>query len=172
MRIQPVKSFTAVAVLVLVLLGMTTTASQAASADTSPAPDFVLKSRSGDNLRLSEQVGNVVIVNFWASWCGPCREELPEFEKMYQNYADLGVTVFAVNVDDDPAKANTLLNDISVSFPVLFDPEGEVSQLYDVSAMPTTVMVDRFGNARLIHKGYKSGDEVKYEQALNALLRE
>nr|WP_245953116.1 TlpA disulfide reductase family protein [Alteromonas aestuariivivens] len=151
---------------------MTTTATQAATTELSPAPDFVLKSRSGDNLRLSEQVGNVVIVNFWASWCGPCREELPAFEQMYQTYADMGVTVLAVNVDDDPAKANTLLKDIEVSFPVLFDPEGEVSELYDVSAMPTTVLIDRFGNARLVHKGYKSGDEAKYEQALNALLRE
>lgn len=172
MKLQPVKSFSTLTFFVLFLLGMTTTASEAAAIKNAPAPDFTLKSNSGENLRLSEEAGNIVIVNFWASWCGPCREELPAFEALYQNYADLGVTVYAVNVDDDSSKASSLLKDINVTFPVLFDPDGDVSQLYDVSAMPTTVMIDRDGNARVIHKGYKSGDESKYEEALNALLRE
>ena len=165
MKIHPLKSFSALGVVVMVLLGLTTTVTQAATVSVE-APDFTLKSRDGDNLRLSEERGNIVIVNFWASWCGPCREELPEFEALYQNYADMGVTVYAVNVDDQSEKANKLLEDISVSFPVLYDPDGEVSELYDVSAMPTTVMIDRDGVARLMHKGYKSGDEAKYEEAL------
>ncbi|MAF76452.1 MAG: redoxin [Idiomarinaceae bacterium] len=171
MKIHPLKSFSALGVVVMVLLGLTTTVTQAATVSVE-APDFTLKSRDGDNLRLSEERGNIVIVNFWASWCGPCREELPEFEALYQNYADMGVTVYAVNVDDQSEKANKLLEDISVSFPVLYDPDGEVSELYDVSAMPTTVMIDRDGVARLMHKGYKSGDEAKYEEALHRLLRE
>ena len=136
------------------------------------APDFTLKSRSGDNLRLAEQRGNIVLVNFWASWCGPCREELPKMEALQQSYQDLGFTVLAINVDDNPAKAENLLRDVDVTFPVLFDPQGKVSQQYDLSAMPTTVIVDRDGNARLTHKGYKSGDEVKYEKAIKVLLRE
>jgi peroxiredoxin len=136
------------------------------------APDFTLKSKSGSNMRLAEQKGNIVLVNFWASWCGPCRAELPEFEKMQQDYQDLGFTVMAVNVDDDARKADVLLRDIKVSFPVLFDPEGQVSELYDVSAMPTTVLIDRDGNQRLLHKGYKRGDERKYRQAVKQLLRE
>lgn len=136
------------------------------------APDFTLKSRSGENLRLAEQRGNIVLINFWASWCGPCREELPKFEAMQQQYQDLGFTVFAVNVDDDPDKADVLLDDIDVSFPVLFDPKGDVSKLYDISAMPTTVVVDRNGNARLTHEGYRSGDEVKYDKAVKLLMRE
>ena len=81
---------------------------------------------------------------------------------MQQDYEDLGFTVMAVNVDDDSRKADVLLRDIKVSFPVLFDPEGDVSKLYDVSAMPTTVVIDRDGNQRLLHKGYKRGDEKKY----------
>lgn len=137
-----------------------------------PAPDFTLKSQSGDNLRLQEQQGNVVLINFWASWCGPCREELPHFEKLQQEYQDLGFTVLAVNVDEDPSKANNLLNDIPVSFPVLFDNNDKVSKLYDVRAMPTTVIVDRDGNKRLTHYGYKSGDEAKYKTVVKALLRE
>ena len=137
-----------------------------------PAPDFTLKSRGGDNLRLAEQRGNIVLVNFWASWCGPCREELPKMEALQQSYQDLGFTVLAVNVDDHPSKADVLLDDVKVTFPVLYDTQGRVSQQYDVSAMPTTVIIDRDGKARLTHKGYKSGDERKYEKAIKLLLRE
>jgi thiol-disulfide isomerase/thioredoxin len=143
------------------------------AADTKgPAPDFTLASKDGANVRLQEQLGNVVLVNFWASWCGPCREELPYLEDLQQEYADLGFTILAVNVDEDPSKADILLNDIPVSFPVLFDVNDEVSKLYKVKAMPTTVIIDRDGNQRLLHHGYKSGDEVKYKQAVKALLRE
>jgi thiol-disulfide isomerase/thioredoxin len=143
-----------------------------AGAKKGPAPDFTLASKSGENVRLQEQLGNVVLINFWASWCGPCREELPYLEALQQEYADLGFTVLAVNVDEESAKAEILLNDISVTFPVLFDANDKVSKLYDVQAMPTTVLVDRDGNQRLLHHGYKSGDEVKYKQAVKALLRE
>lgn len=136
------------------------------------APDFTLKSRSGENLRLEEQRGNIVLVNFWASWCGPCREELPKMEALQQSYQDLGFTVLAINVDDNPAKAESLLSEVDVSFPVLFDSDGKISQKYDLSAMPTTVIVDRDGNARLTHKGYKTGDELKYEKAIKVLMRE
>jgi peroxiredoxin len=93
-------------------------------------------------------------------------------EKLQQDYQDLGFTVLAVNVDEDPNKANVLLDDIKVTYPVLFDPSAKVSKLYDVSAMPTTVIVDRNGNQRLLHKGYKAGDEKKYAKAIKALIRE
>lgn len=173
MNTKPQLSFSVLGVLTLLLLTLAATAARADVANSPlPAPDFTLKSRDGGNLRLSEERGNIVIVNFWASWCGPCREELPAFEALYQNYADMGVTVYAVNVDDQPVKADKLLQDIAVSFPVLYDSQGDVSELYDVSAMPTTVMIDRDGVARLTHKGYKSGDEARYEQVLHRLLRE
>ena len=170
-NLDPITSLVASVFILLSIALLVCTDAHAATKNT-PASDFTLKGRDGANHRLSEEVGNIVIVNFWASWCGPCREELPAFESLYQEYADLGVTVYGVNVDDDPEKANVLLKDIDVSFPVLFDTNGDVSKLYDVSAMPTTVMVDRDGNTRLIHKGYKSGDEKRYEQAIKALLRE
>ncbi|MFT6896618.1 MAG: peroxiredoxin [Paraglaciecola sp.] len=136
------------------------------------APDFTLKSDQGGNMRLSEQRGNVVLVNFWASWCGPCKEELPKMEQLQQDYQDLGFTILAVNVDEDSNKANVLLDDIKISYPVLFDPTAKVSKLYDVSAMPTTVIIDRDGKQRLLHKGYKSGDEKIYAKAIKALIRE
>lgn len=143
-----------------------------AGGEKGPAPDFTLASKEGGNIRLQEQIGNVVLINFWASWCAPCREELPYLEALQQEYSDLGFTILAVNVDQEPAKAEILLKDIAVTFPVLFDVNDKVSRLYDVQAMPTTVIVDRDGNQRLLHHGYKSGDEVKYKHAVKALLRE
>lgn len=137
-----------------------------------PAPDFTLKSKENGNIRLSEQRGNIVMVNFWASWCGPCREELPKMEELYQEYQDMGFEILAVNVDDEESKADVLLNDIEVTFPVLYDTAGNVSQLYDVNAMPTTVIIDRDGNQRLLHLGYRAGDEKKYEKAIKLLMRE
>ncbi|WP_340679838.1 TlpA disulfide reductase family protein [Paraglaciecola sp.] len=136
------------------------------------APDFTLASKNHGNVRLQEQMGNVVLINFWAYWCSPCREELPLLEALQQDYADLGFTILAVHIDKDSTKADVLLNDIPVSFPVLFDNEALVSKLYDVSAMPTTVIVDRDGKQRLLHKGYKNGDVAKYEQVIKSLLRE
>ncbi|GAA0855418.1 TlpA disulfide reductase family protein [Aliiglaciecola litoralis] len=168
------KTFSNFIFLIAAVIGLAFfTALTASAADIrAPAPDFTLKSKSGENMRLEEQQGNVVIINFWASWCAPCREELPHFEAMQQEYEDLGFTVLAVNVDEYPEKANTLLNDIPVSFPVLFDEDDKVSKLYDVRAMPTTVIVDRDGNHRLTHYGYKTGDEAKYRKAIKTLLRE
>lgn len=136
------------------------------------AADFTLPSKDSGNIRLSEQRGNIVMINFWASWCGPCRAELPEMEALYQEYQDMGFEILAVNVDDEASKADILLDDIEVSFPVLYDTDGDISKLYDVSAMPTTVIVDRNGNARLTHLGYRAGDEIKYEKALKLLMRE
>lgn len=156
--------------LVGVIMAISFNASAKVTAQT--APDFTLKSRDGNNVRLQEQIGNVVVINFWASWCGPCRQELPHFEKFQQDFADLGFTILAVNVDEDPSKANNLLSDIPVTFPVLFDQQDMVSKLYDVKAMPTTVIVDRSGMQRLTHYGYKNGDEAKYKAVIKALLRE
>lgn len=156
----------------LAIIGLFAGSAMALTNATELAKDFTLKSKDNGNMRLSEQRGNIVMVNFWASWCGPCREELPEMEALYQEYADLGFEILAVNVDDHPDKANVLLDDIEVSFPVLFDTAGEVSELYDVSAMPTTVIIDRDGNQRILHEGYRKGDEVKYKKAIKMLLRE
>lgn len=136
------------------------------------APNFTLKSNNGKNLRLSEQRGNVVLINFWASWCGPCRQEMPELEAIYQKYNKLGFTIFGVNVDKDRAMADRVLKDISTSFPVLFDGDNAVTELYEVAAMPTTVIVDRDGKVRFIHRSYKPGYEDEYIKQIKTLIRE
>jgi peroxiredoxin len=137
-----------------------------------PAPDFTLKSRTGENLKLSEYRGDVVMINFWASWCAPCRQEMPLLEELYKKYSNLGFTLLAVNVEEDSSKADDLLRDIAVTFPVLFDNTNKVSKLYKVVAMPSTVVIDRDGNMRYLHRGYLPGYEVEYQKQVKELIRE
>ena len=136
------------------------------------APDFALKSSTGENLRLSEYRGDVVMVNFWATWCGPCRQEMPLLDELYSRYQRVGFSLLAVNIDDDSRKAMNMISELGVSFPVLFDARKEVSKLYEVDAMPVTVIIDREGNVRHVHHGYKPGYEDKYLDEIRSLLRE
>ncbi len=136
------------------------------------APDFTLKSNLQKNLRLNELKGQVVMINFWASWCGPCRQEMPLMQEIYDKYKKLGFTIWAVNVDEDTALADEFLQDVKVSFPILYDTENKVSELYDVEAMPTSIMVDRNGDMRFLHKGYQPGFEDKYAKEVKQLIRE
>ncbi len=147
-------------------------ASLAATITKSPAPDFTLKSNGGNNLRLSEHRGQVVLINFWASWCGPCRQEMPVLDEIQKKYQKLGFTILGVNVDKDIAAANRILNDIPVSFPILYDTGNAVSELMNVDAMPTTVLIDRNGDIRFTHRGYKPGYEKLYIQQIKTLIRE
>ena len=137
-----------------------------------PAPDFALKSSTGENLRLSEFRGDVVMINFWATWCGPCRQEMPLLDELYLRYKRVGFNLLGVNIDDDSSRAMKMISELGVSFPVLFDARKEVSKLYDVDAMPVTVLVDREGNVRYVHEGYKPGYENTYLDQVRSLLRE
>jgi peroxiredoxin len=136
------------------------------------APDFSLKSSTGENMRLSEYRGDVVMINFWATWCGPCRQEMPLLDELYERYERVGFNLLGVNIDDDSSRAMKMVAELGVSFPVLFDARKEVSKLYQVNAMPVTVLVDRDGNVRHVHHGYKPGYEEKYLNEIRALLRE
>ena len=136
------------------------------------APDFTLKSRSGENLKLSEFRGELVMINFWASWCGPCRQEMPELERLYQRYKSLGFTILGINQDDKPRNAEKMLKQIPVSFPILFDEKHEVSDQYHVAAMPTTILLNRDGTIRDIHQGYRPGMEADYQKQIEEMIKE
>ncbi len=157
-----------------ITLALTIALSTSAQADNieGQAPDFTLSSNQGKNLRLSDYRGEVVLINFWASWCAPCRAEMPVLEDLQQRYKMLGFTVFGVNVDANKDEADDLLADISVSFPILYDSENQISALFDVDAMPTSILVDRDGNMRFLHRGYKDGYGDIYEEQIKALVRE
>ncbi|MCC4833632.1 TlpA family protein disulfide reductase [Shewanella sp. 10N.7] len=136
------------------------------------APDFTLKNMQGENLKLSEQRGNIILINFWASWCGPCRKEMPVLQKLEDKYRDLGVAVWGVNVEQENQAGKDFLTDLNLSFDIFFDETNSLSETYDVKAMPTTVIVDRDGKVRYVFLGYQDGYEKKYAAAIKKLIRE
>ncbi len=153
-------------------LGSALAVSSLVGASASLAPSFSLPSRAGDTVSLDQLKGKVVMLNFWASWCGPCRQEMPLLDQMHKRYSSLGFTLIGVNVEANTKDAERWLKETPVSFPVLFDRDSKVSKLYDVSAMPSTVFIDRKGNLRYLHRGYKAGDESEYLNQIRALLKE
>jgi thiol-disulfide isomerase/thioredoxin len=146
-------------------------ASNAASGS-GPAPQFTLDSRAGSKISLAQYKGQVVMLNFWASWCGPCRQEMPLLENIYKKYNKMGFTLIGVNVEPDSKAAEGFLQQTPVSFPVIYDKDSTVSKAYDVSGMPSTVIIDRKGNIRVLHRGYKPGDENEYLDSIRTLVRE
>ncbi len=143
-----------------------------AAAPAATAPDFTLRTADGKNLRLAEQRGRVVLVNFWATWCAPCRQEMPLLNQLYQKYQGSGFTLLGVNVDEDSRNAINLATKLGVSFPVLLDADKAVSKRYDLSSMPSTLLIDRDGKVRYVHRGYQAGFEALYEQQIRELLKE
>jgi thiol-disulfide isomerase/thioredoxin len=131
-----------------------------------------LNAQSGKPVELTQFKGQVVMLNFWASWCGPCRQEMPLLDSIYKKYGKLGFTMIGVNVEPDSKAANDWLKQTPVTFPILYDTDSKVSKLYGVSGMPSTVIVDRKGTVRMIHRGYKPGDEEEYLSSIRTLMRE
>jgi peroxiredoxin len=135
------------------------------------APDFTLRNGAGGNLRLAEQRGRIVMVNFWATWCAPCRQEMPHLERIHQKYKPAGFVLLGVSVDDDPRNAVSVAQKLGVTFPILLDTDKQVSRAFDVRTMPSTVLLDRDGTVRFAHRGYRDGYEATYEQQVRELLR-
>lgn len=150
-------------------------AASAAGASVAPraqAPDFTLRQIDGPNLRLGEQRGRVVMVNFWATWCGPCRVELPHLARLHDRYRGSGFLLLGVNIDEDPNAARALAGKLGLKFPVLLDTDKKVVGAYDLNAMPATVLIDKDGRVRHLHRGYREGVEQTYEQQVRELLKE
>jgi peroxiredoxin len=144
----------------------------AGTAGGGPAPPFTLAAQDGKDVSLTQYQGQVVMLNFWASWCGPCRQEMPLLDSIYKKYSKLGFTLIGVNVEPDSKAAVDWLKQTPVSFPILFDKDSKVSKLYDVAGMPSTVIIDRSGKVRMLHRGYKPGDENEYMDSIRTLVRE
>ncbi|NMP30585.1 TlpA family protein disulfide reductase [Thalassotalea sp. M1531] len=136
------------------------------------APDFTLKNMQGVNLNLTEQRGNIILINFWASWCGPCRKEMPVLQALQDKYQDLGVKVWGINVEQENQAGRDFLKDLDLSFSIFFDETNALSKTYQVEAMPTTVIVDRDGVVRYVYQGYRDGFDKKYAKAIKKLIRE
>jgi len=114
-----------------------------------PAPEFTLTALNGETYSLSELQGKTVIVNFWATWCAPCREEMPDLQEIHDEYADEGLVILAVNANEPPATVQGFVDEYDITFPVLLDPGRAVSALYEVQAYPSTFFVDGDGRIRV-----------------------
>lgn len=138
------------------------------------AGDFSLPTLDGSRVKLSDLKGKVVLVDFWASWCVPCRKELPALDALQRRYTDAKkpVIILAVNVDKDRANAEKLLAAVKVAaLRILLDPDGKVAGAYDVPTMPSSFIIDPKGLVRNVHAGFSSGDERKLAEEIEALVR-
>ncbi len=142
------------------------------SAEDGTAPDFVLKSTAGPNLRLSEYRGEVVMLAFWASWCGECRSQLESFEDLHQAYGESGLELLSISLDSSLSQAANTASALDVSFPVLYDARGEVGELYEADDLPLVIYVDRDGRVRETIEGYSRTQQDVFVEHLRDLLRE
>ena len=124
-----------------------------------------------DTLNLDQYKGKVVYVDFWASWCGPCRESFPWMKKMQQQYGKDGLVIIAINVDQDKKLADKFLSEFKPEFNVLFDKDGKLAEDFKVSSMPSSYVLDREGKPRFKHKGFHLDKQSQYETELNSLLK-
>jgi peroxiredoxin len=136
------------------------------------APDFVLKSMDGRNLRLSEFRGQVVLVNFWARWAGDSRQEMPALDRINTTYHRAGLIVLGVSVDEDSRRAREFAGAMKVGYPILFDTSSSIGRDYLLQKMPMTILVDRSGMVRYANVGFKRGDDGAYLDQIRELLRE
>ena len=137
-----------------------------------PAPAFALKAAAGDNVRLSEHRGEVVVLSFWSSRCAPCGAQLEALSRSVETYRSVGLQVFGVGVDDDARNAAQFAAARAVSFPMLLDPGKDVSRAYQVDNLPMTVLIDRNGTLRYVHRDYDAKSDGLYLNELRELLNE
>lgn len=134
------------------------------------APDFALPRQGGGTTSLSELRGHVVYLDFWASWCGPCRQSFPWMNQLQTHFADRGLKVLAVNVDAKQSDAEAFLAQIPPSFAVAFDGHGKVPSLFQLTGMPTSFLIGPDGKVLLVHPSFKESDRAELEAKIAAAL--
>lgn len=135
----------------------------------SKAPSFELPSDSG-TFSLEQYRDQVVYVDFWASWCVPCRHSFPWLNEMHARYGEDGFKVIGINVDKDKARAQKFLELVPASFEIAYDPEGTVADMYSLKVMPSSFLIDQEGNLVHKHKGFKASDGSRMEGMIKKLL--
>jgi len=139
-------------------------------ATAAPLPSFSLENSKGEKISSDAYRGKVVMLNFWASWCAPCRKEMPLLNAIYQELHGQGFELFAINTESSTGDAEALLAEMGLDFPILWDREGTVVQMLGVNAMPTTLVIDTEGEIQFVNRGYRPGDEKKYREQVIGLL--
>jgi thiol-disulfide isomerase/thioredoxin len=136
------------------------------------APAFALPRADGATLDSSTLAGRVVLVDFWASWCAPCRKSFPALDALGKRYGAQGLSVVGINVDTERAEADRFLAAVPVSFAIVFDADGRMPTAFGVKAMPSSYVIGRDGKLRLANLGFHANDEEKIEAAIKAALAE
>ena len=155
------------------LLTLAGTPAAAAVQPGQPAPAFEgTPLNGGMPIRLADYRGKVVYLDFWASWCGPCKLSLPWMEQLRKDFGQSGLEVIAVNVDEKPEDAAAFLSRFPVSYPVATDGGGAVATLYDVQDMPSSYLIDRRGVVRRVHGGFSRPDGERLREAVARLVKE
>ena len=153
--------------LLICLLTGFTTLSQAAKSTT--APDFSLPGGKG-KVNLANYRGRVVYLDFWATWCKPCRKSFPWMQQMYQKYRRRGFRVIAVNLDKDPGEVKRFLAENKIDFVIAYDPKGKVAEKYDLKAMPSSFLIDKKGRIQARHIGFRESTKAERENEIQSLL--
>jgi len=125
-----------------------------------------------DELDLSTYKGKVVYIDFWASWCGPCRQSFPWMNELQRKHADKGLVIIGVNVDQERVLADKFIHELSPAFTILFDSSGALATEFNVAAMPSAFIVDRNGQPRFKHLGFHQDKRQEYEHEIQQLLDE
>jgi len=162
---------TAFALLAALLL----TVPAVAAEDLGAAPGFTLETPGGEKVSLGDALAEgPVVLDFWATWCGPCRKALPHLQTLYETHKDEGLTVIAVSTDEprNRPKINSTVRSLGLTFPVLVDGDKEVARLYRIDAVPTTFLISPAGRVTAYHRGYREGDEKRLAREVRALLAE
>jgi len=128
--------------------------------------------RIDENTQLNDLRGQVVYVDFWASWCKPCRASFPWMNQMQAKYQDQGLHIIAVNLDEQRSDANSFLQKIPAEMTMVFDPNGNIATAYELVGMPSSYLIDRKGNIRFTHQGFFVAKQAAYEDELKLLLAE
>ena len=144
----------------------------AAGVQAAPSLDYQVFNAQNQAVSLSEFKGKVVYVDFWASWCGPCRKSFPWMNEIQKKYQDQGLAVVAINLDTDNELAQEFLKQVPANFSVRFNPEGDVARRFDLLGMPSSFMFNRQGQLVQHHVGFYADKIAEYEQELVNLLKE
>lgn len=169
---HPVKAFGALLLCAVFAVGAHSDATSHQSG--TPAPDFSLPAiaNSEGAISLASYKGSVTYLDFWASWCGPCRLSLPALDNIYQELAPMGLKVMAISVDVVEEDAWDFLSRYPVTYPVAIDTEGNIPKAYAVNGMPSGYLIDQEGRVRAVHVGFKRGDEDALRSEILQLLEE
>jgi len=161
--------------LLVIILTLFPLFSQEEEGKLNKAPDFVLKDLKGENYRLSEHIGKgPIVINFWATWCVPCIEELKQMKRIHKKYSDMGVKFLAISIDDPKTvgRVNSFVKSHKYPYTVLLDTNNEIITLYQSKVPPYTVIIDNDGNVVYTHVGYRMGDEKAVDRELEKLFEE